>query len=59
MTFSLELGSEFAGSKYVCVCERGLALGAYEEWAVFSFTSVNVYSPRHLQRVSPSPEGCY
>jgi len=30
----------------------------YEEWAVFSFASVDVYSPRHLQRVPSSPEEC-
>ncbi len=42
-------------SMYVCVCEWGLAFGAYEGWAVFSFTSVDMYSPRHLQRVHPDP----
>ncbi len=45
-------------SQYVCVCERKLTLGAFEGWAVFSFTPVDVYSPRHLQRVPYGPEGC-
>ncbi len=45
MAFSSKLGGEFEASKYVCVCERGLALGAYEGWDVFSFASVDVYSP--------------
>ena len=42
MALNFELGGESATSKYVCVCERGLAFGAYEGWAVFSFASVNV-----------------
>ena len=56
--FSSEIGGESIASKYVCVCEWGLALGAYEGWAVLSFTFVNMYSQRHLQRVSLGPEGC-
>ena len=52
MTFSLELGGESAASNYVCVCERGWALGAYEGWVVFLFTSVDVYSPCHLQHTT-------
>ena len=57
MAFGFELGGKSTASEYVRVCEWGLALGAYESWAVFSFTYVDVYSPCHLQRVSPSPEG--
>ena len=58
MAFGSELGGESTASEYVRGCEWGLALGAYESWAVFSFPYVDVYSPYHLQRVSPSPEGC-
>ena len=57
MTFSSELGGESAASKYVYICERGLALGTYEGWTVFLFTSVDVYSLCHLHRVSSSPVG--
>ena len=49
MAFSTELGGESAISQYVCVCERGMALGAYEGLDVFSFESMDVYSPCHLQ----------
>ena len=35
-------------SECVRVCEWGLTFGAYERWTVFSFTSVDVYSPSHL-----------
>ena len=45
MAFNSERGGESADSKYVCICERGSVLGAYEGWAVFSFTFVDVYSP--------------
>ena len=41
----------------VRVCEWGLALCVYEGWAVFSFASEAMYSPRQLQRVPPSPVG--
>ena len=36
MVFSSELGGESTASKYVCVCEWGLSLGAYDGWVVFS-----------------------
>jgi len=42
VTFSSELGGDSAAFKYVCVCERRSALGAYEGWVVFSFTYVDV-----------------
>ena len=58
MAFSSELGGESAASAYVCVCERGLALSAYEGWAVFSFAYGDVYSPCNLQIVSSSPVRC-
>ena len=48
MAFDSDLGGESAASKDVCVCERGLALSVHESWAIFSFVSVDVYSPRHL-----------
>ena len=48
MAFDSELGGEFATSRDVCVCKRGLALGAYEGWAVFPFVFVDVYAPCHL-----------
>jgi len=48
VAFNSELGGESAASKDVCVCKRGLALRAYEGLAVFSFASVDVYSPCHL-----------
>ena len=48
MAFNSEIGGESAASKYVRVCEWGFALGAYEGWAVFPFTCVDLYSPRHL-----------
>jgi hypothetical protein len=31
VTFNSELGGEFAASKYVCVCERRLVLGALRD----------------------------
>ncbi len=58
VAFSSELGGESPASDYMRVCERGFALGAYERWAVFSFTYVDVYSPCYLQRVPSSLEGC-
>ncbi len=48
MAFNSEFGGESAASKDVCVCEKGIAFSAYEGWALFSFASVDVYSPRHL-----------
>ena len=54
VAFDSELSGESASTQYMCVCERCLAFGAYEGWAVFSFTSVDMDSPRHFQRVSPS-----
>ena len=33
----------------VCVRERGIAFSAYEGLDVFSFASMDVYSPRHLK----------
>ncbi len=54
VAFDYELSSESASTQYMCVCERCLVFGAYEGWAVFSFTSVDKNSPRHFQRVSPS-----
>ena len=48
MEFGSELDGGSATSKDVCVCERGLTLSAYEGWDVFSFASVDVYSPCHL-----------
>ena len=41
MAFSSDLGGESEASNYVCVCERGLTLGAYEGWTAFSFASVD------------------
>ncbi len=49
MAFNYKFGDESAPSKDVCVRERGIALRADEGWAVFSFASMDVYSPRHLQ----------
>ncbi len=40
------------------VCEWGLAFDTYEGWVVVFFAFVDMYSPCHLQRVSPSPVGC-
>ena len=45
MAFNSELGGESGASKDVCVCKRGLELGAFEGWAVFPFASVDDYSP--------------
>ena len=56
VAFGSKLSGESAASKDVCVCERGLALNAYEGLAMFSFASMDVYSPCHLQRDSSSPE---
>ena len=58
VAFDSELSGEYAAAYYVRVCEWGLTLGAYEGWAVFSFASVDMYPPRHLKRVPPSPVGC-
>ena len=58
VAFDPELSGESAAAEDVGVCEWGLAFGAYEGRAVFSFASVYMYSPSHLQRVSPVPEGC-
>ena len=49
MAFSSVLGGESAASKYVRACERGLAHNENEGRAVFSFTSVDINFPRHLQ----------
>jgi hypothetical protein len=50
VAFSSELGGKFAASKYVCVCEWGLAFGAYDEGcAVFSHAYMDVYSPCYFQ----------
>ena len=57
VAFDFELGGESAAAEDVCVSERGLAFGAYEGQAVFSFASMDMYSPCHVQRVSSSPVG--
>ena len=49
MAFNSELGSESATSKDVCACKRGLALSAYEGWAMFPFASMDVFSPCDFQ----------
>jgi len=41
MVFNSELGGKPAASKYVCACEQGLALGAYEVWTAFSIASLD------------------
>ncbi len=35
MAFNFEFGGESTTTKYVCVCEWGVAFSAYEGWAVF------------------------
>ena len=57
MAFDSELSGVSAAAEDVGVCEWGLAFGAYEGRAVFSFASVYMYSPCHLQGVPPSPVG--
>ena len=58
VAFDPELSGESAAAQDVGVYEWGLAFGAYEGRAVFSFASVYMYSPRNFQRVPPSPVGC-
>ena len=48
MAFDAELSGKPATSKYVCACERGLSLAAYEGWAVSSLASMYMYSPSYL-----------
>ena len=54
VSFGSELGSESAPTQYMSVCELCLAFGADEGWAVLSFASVDMNSPRHFEGVSPS-----
>ena len=58
VAFDSEFGGESAAASYVGVYEWGLTFGAYEGWAMLSFASVDMHSPRHLQRVPPSSVGC-
>jgi hypothetical protein len=48
VAFDSELGGESATAQDVCVCEWGLAFGAYEGRALLSFAYVDMYSPCHL-----------
>ncbi len=58
VSFDSELSSESAPTQYMNVCEWCLAFGADEGWAVLSFASVVMDSPRHFQGVSPSSVWC-
>ena len=58
VSFDSELSGGSAPTQYMGVCERCLALEADEGWAVLSFASVDMNSPRHFEGVSPSCVWC-
>ena len=58
VAFYSEFSGESGSAEYVRVCEWGVTFGAYEGWVMFSFASVDMHSPRHLQRVPLGSVGC-